>query len=228
MQADRVSILVTILVSVLVAAAAFLAGWFLTPSPLANILVGTIAGLLLAVSGGGLIVMYVRALRQRRYSPDLADQWERDQVARRERRKLKAFWESPLGRWVRRNPVIADESVRIVPRGTPQSSYSGYGRFVAQVSESEEMRGALHPSWTWRDVLSDWIGRFLMCLRIREKPEPDQTARMQCGECETMHRWGYQQAEDIPDNCPTCGTSWEEQAAGIRAFVRSILSKPTP
>ena len=159
MQADRVGILV----SVLAATIAFQAGWFLTPAPLSNIVVGTIGAVIIAGCIVGLVAMRVRAHRQRRYSPDLADQWEENQRARRKAAQLKAFWRSPASRGIHDNPLLEDDSVRIEPIKGGKRPDAFLGRYAVPISGTEVAYAQIARSSSRNHRLARWLSKRASC-----------------------------------------------------------------
>ena len=122
---------------------------------------------------------WINHLRGRRQNNvGRADMWEREQQERHYGEQLEAFRQSPAGRWVRKSPFLANDSVRIEPikGGQIPKTYLGLltlqinDTFVAYVQSVVPLRWndrvmdfvtwlANHrmvPAWAWR-----WLGKRL-------------------------------------------------------------------
>ena len=180
-----------VLVTVLVATVAFLAGRFLMESSLADILIGTIGGLIIAACVIGLIVMTMSNRRRHQFSIGRADRWENAHRDRRQAAQLQAFWRSPTGQGIQKNPVLVDDSVRIEPIDSRKAPDAHLGLLTVLISKTHVAyvqvavpRRRKHwlmdrvtwlanhralPAWAWR-----WMGNRLGYI---DPPPPFDRAR---------------------------------------------------
>ncbi len=125
-----------VLVAVLVAAIAFLAGGFLMEPSRADILIGTIGGLIIAACVIGLIGMEVRKRHSDEFIAGRTDRWKKAQREQRKAAHLKAFWRSPVGQWIHKNPMLLDDSLDIQPSDGGKAPDGPMGLWMARISKT--------------------------------------------------------------------------------------------
>lgn len=163
------------LFNVIVATVMFLVG-ISVESPGPRVWVLALGFAIIGVCIAGIFIMtWIDHLRGRHQR---ADMWEREQQQKLYGKQLDAFWRSPAGRWVKKSPFLANDSVRIEPIKGGQTPKTYLGLLALRISKTHVAYAQtvipvrwnhramdfviwlvshhLLPAWAWR-----WLGKRL-------------------------------------------------------------------